>query len=992
MRLTDARATRIFLAHPKVASWLHRYPTGTSTTATYSDGVWQINVFYGPAGEIASGKVTDSTAQVTEAFTGPQVAWGMARGGNGFGGKKINEWQTWLVFCVAFLLGLVDWRRPLSLRTVDLLALLSFSPSLWFFNHGRIFAAISLVYPGFAWLIGRCLWIAHRDRGSRGSVVWPTWVLVAATLCLAGYRIDLNINHSNVIDVGLSGVIGADRIARFQDPYGNFPVEDGRPNCGPADASGEVRDHIQTNGRCEAADPQGDTYGPVAYLAYVPGYIFLGWSGLWDSLPMAHFTTILWDLLAIIGLWFVGVRFGGPRLGAVFSFAWVAWPFTQYSSSSNTNDLIAPALLIWGFYFLTSPVKRGLFAAFSAWTKFASLVVVPLWSAYPDARKWRPRSRFVWGFLGGTALSYAILLLDPSPVHAVRVFYDHTFTYQFGRASPFSLWDWRQYHAKGLPNLRWVQRVLFGTLVAGSMALAWWPRRRSPLRMAAYTGALLIGFESVLTHWSWLYLPWFFPFVAIALLTPRLVGPVRIVAHPLAEQERIVQRTWSERQRLVAKFAAASAVFLCCWGLIGHGFYSKPSIIDVGLYQIYGSDIRDGEVPYRDFALEYPPGALPVFVAPTVSQRHYRRDFSWLMTASGVLCIAFLTLARAPRYALPFVAVSPLLLGSLVATHFDFWPTAFVVGALAAFVRQRHRLGWAALALAITIKLFAVVLVPLAVVWTLRRSGRVELMRAVGIAAAVGAMVVVPFLALSPGGLWGSLWRQLTRPLQIETLPGAFIETFGHPTIVPSHGSLNLGGQATVEVIFTVILIAVLLALWVGFARGPAESARLVRYAAACVVAFVILGKVLSPQFMIWLVPLVALVRGRRGIAAMSLVGVAAVATQFWFPDRYYDYVDNGYLAWLVLTRDMLLVGLLSVLAFPALRLTNGDRDGEKDIFAPNRAWYQRHRRVPIPCDPQTLVVPNSALSPTGDPAFPANSTAPVGLSGEAHSQTCAPA
>ena len=148
----------------------------------------------------------------------------------------------------------------------------------------------------------------------------------------------------------------------------------------------------------------------------------------------------------------------------------------------------------------------------------------------------------------------------------------------------------------------------------------------------------------------------------------------------------------------------------------------------------------------------------------------------------------------------------------------------------------------------------------------------------------VGAVVVLPFLALSPGGLWGSLWRQLTRPLQIETLPGAFIETFGHPTIVASHGSLNLGGQATVEVILTVILIAVLLALWIGFARGPAESARLVRYAAACVVAFVILGKVLSPQFMIWLVPLVALVRGRRGIAAMSLVGVAAVAGQFWFP------------------------------------------------------------------------------------------------------------
>ena len=102
-RLTDAQATKILLAYPKVASWLHRYSSGVTTSATLTAGVWQVNVFYGPAGEIASGKVNDATGQVTDAFTGPQVAWGMARGGNGFGGKKINEWQIWLIFCVAFL-------------------------------------------------------------------------------------------------------------------------------------------------------------------------------------------------------------------------------------------------------------------------------------------------------------------------------------------------------------------------------------------------------------------------------------------------------------------------------------------------------------------------------------------------------------------------------------------------------------------------------------------------------------------------------------------------------------------------------------------------------------------------------------------------------------------------------------------------------------------------------------------------------------------------
>ena len=799
--------------------------------------------------------------------------------------------------------------------------LLSFSVSLWFFNRGNIFAAMPLVYPGFVWLIGRCLWIARRDRGTRGSVVWPTWVLIVATLCLIGFRVDLNVNHSNVIDVGLSGVIGAERIAQFQSPYGNFPVENGRPACGPADSSGEIRDHIQTNGRCEAADAQGDTYGPVAYEAYLPGYVGFGWSGLWDSLPAAHATSILWDLLAIAGLWLVGLRFGGPRLGATLAFAWAAWPFTQYASNSNTNDLIQPALLVWGFYFVTAPFKRGAFVALSAWTKFAPLVVVPLWSGYPDARSFRPRLRFVVGFLVASALAFSILLFDPSPWHAARAFYQDTFGYQFGRSSPFSLWDWRQYHARGLPDLRWVQRLLYGALVAGTLVLGRWPRRRSPLRLAAYTGVLLVGFETVLTHWSWLYLPWFFPFVAFALLLPaRNVsdGPAAVLADPWREQARLLRASFSEGRLRVLAFGASAGLFLCAWALLRHGFYANPAIYDTGIYQGYGQAIRAGQLPYRDFPVEYPPGALPAFIAPTLDGAHYEWLFGWLMAGCGVCCLAFAALARPPRIALLFLALSPLLLGALARTHFDFWPTLFVVAALAAFVRDRHRLGFAALAAAVVIKLFAVVLLPLAAIWTLRRRGRAELARAAAWFAALAAAVIVPFAALAPHGLWLSVWGQLSRPLQIETLPGAFFETFGHPLIDGSHGSLNLAGHAGLELGFEVALSLTLLALWIAFARGPADPARLARYFGACVCAFIVLGKVLSPQFLIWLVPLVPLTRGRRGLVATALLALALIVTQVWFPGRYYPYVFQGHLAWLVLARDLLLVAILAVLALPA--------------------------------------------------------------------------
>ena len=517
-----------FLADRKVRDWLERYPPKPTTDATFKQGTWTVNVWSGKAGEVATGLEDDSTGVVTEAWTGPQVAWKMARGYTGaFGGEKINSYPVWLAFCAIFLLGLADWRRPFSLRNADLLVLLSLSASLWFFNHGNVFTAMPLAYPPLVWLLLRCIWVASRDRPTRGAPVWPIWLLAAATVFLAGFRVGLNVRASNVIDVGFSGVIGADRIVHGESPYGHFPLEGVRPHCGPADAEGEVRDRVQTNGKCETANPLGDTYGPVSYLAYIPGYLLFGWSHKWDSLPAVHATSILFDLLALFGLALVGRRLGGPRLGATLAFAWASWPFTQYASSSNTNDSIMPALLIFGFLALTSDVARGAAVAVSGWTKFASLLLLPLWSGYPEAR--RPRNAVVtlFGFALATALVFFVLFLEPSPAHAARVFFDRTVRFQVGRDSPFSLWDWHQYHARGLPDLHLVQRGLQALLVVGALALGWWPRRRSPLRMAALTAVVLVGFELVLTHWSYLYLPWLFPFVAMALVA-QLPGE----AHP----------------------------------------------------------------------------------------------------------------------------------------------------------------------------------------------------------------------------------------------------------------------------------------------------------------------------------------------------------------------------------------------------------------------------------------------------------------------------
>ena len=347
------------------------------------------------------------------------------------------------------------------------------------------------------------------------------WVLAATAVFLTGFRVGLNVQAPRgVIDVGLAGVVGADRILDGQAPYGHMPVRGDRPACGPADADGDIRQRIQTNGRCEAAIERGDTYGPAVYLAYVPATVAFGWSGRWDALPAAHATSIAFDLLTLLGLVLVGRRFGGRLLAAGLAFGWAAYPFTAYTLNSNTNDTIMPAALVWGFWLASSPWARGGATALAGWAKFGALLVAPLWATYQEGATLRGVLRFLGGFALASAAVFSILLLEPDLVEAVRTFGERTLGFQLDRESPFSLWDWGQYHARGIPDLSAVQTLLqVGVIVLAGVAAAV-PRRKGPLELAALTAAILLAFELVLTHWFYLYLPWVLPFVLLALLLP----------------------------------------------------------------------------------------------------------------------------------------------------------------------------------------------------------------------------------------------------------------------------------------------------------------------------------------------------------------------------------------------------------------------------------------------------------------------------------------
>ena len=209
----------------------------------------------------------------------------------------------------------------------------------------------------------------------------------------------------------------------------------------------------------------------------------------------------------------------------------------------------------------------------------------------------------------------------------------------------------------------------------------------------------------------------------------------------------------------------------------------------------------------------------------------------------------------------------------MALTRFDLWPAFLTVAALAALVCGRDRLGSLVLGLAIAAKLYPVVLLPLVVAWLWRRGGRRHALVGATLALAVPLLAFLPFAVVGPDGVLDSVGRQLGRPLQLESL-GAAILVAGHHVVgydldwSSGHGSQNLDGTAAgvAAALTSILQLAVLGWLWVRFARGPAEPERLLRYSAGALAAFVAFGKVLSPQFLLWLIPVVALVRGRRGL------------------------------------------------------------------------------------------------------------------------------
>ena len=463
---------------PKVLEQEQENEGLAATAAKDDDGRWEV-AYFADGDQLALVIVDPRSAEVLESWTGHQVAWKMARGYSGAFGHKLNAPYVFLPLCVIFLLGLVDWRRLRRIANLDLLVLLGFGVSHFFFNRGNIGVSVPLVYPVLLYLLGRCLWIGWRGMGEGLRPIWPVaWMLIAA-LFLMGFRVGLNVADSGAIDVGYAGLVGADRIAHGEPLYDNFP------------------DDISS----------GDTYGPVNYLAYVPFELIWPWSGEWDDLPAAHGASILFDVatFALLILLAIRIRPGPPghRLAATLAFGWAAYPYTAYALESNSNDSLIAALLVATLLLAARPMARGATLAAATWAKFVAAPLAPMFLTHE--RKLRPALLFAAGFALVTIASLLWPAIDPG----LGTFYDRTIGIQADRDSPFSVW--------GQTSLEPIRVALLVGLGALSLVFAFVPRRKSLVQLAALSAALLILLQLTLQHWFYLYIVWFYPLLLVAI-------------------------------------------------------------------------------------------------------------------------------------------------------------------------------------------------------------------------------------------------------------------------------------------------------------------------------------------------------------------------------------------------------------------------------------------------------------------------------------------
>ena len=384
------------------------------------------------------------------------------------------------------------------------------------------------------------------------------------------------------------------------------------------------------------------------------------------------------------------------------------------------------------------------------------------------------------------------------------------------------------------------------------------------------------------------------------------------------------------------RWRATAAVLVCAL----HLALFVPTIGDwssilVNDFAPQAKAIKDGDLPYRDQRIEYPPLSVPVLIAPAYfddSTQGFVDGFMWEMLAFDLAIILLIALALPGEggrvlsalgvYTVGLVALSGVVLdrslidyGPLALDRFDLVPTLFVLAAVLARDRRRSATWSGLLSIGVAIKAFPLFLYP-ALLRGERNLRRVIVAGAIPLLACAAAVIVM-------GDEFGSAISYHTeRTLQVESLGASVFEAAhvigasGVSTGV-GHGGFEISASAATAARWVSVVIGAAGYLWLVWAgwRSKATNFELV---AALLAVLVVFAPVLSPQFLLWLLPVSACA---YGLGRQNLVLLAAtVLTQIEL--QHYDGVDalNGNFVWPLAARNLLLIVYLVMVAAPIVR------------------------------------------------------------------------
>ncbi len=479
-------------------------PAVIAAGADYGEhGTWEVDFWHNGKVELRVA-VRDLSGEVTGIWSGYQIGWSMARGDRTSFGGGFSNWWIFYPFTALFLLVMIDRGRLMSMRNLDAVLLLCFIPSWEAFNSGSIEWSVPLAVPPVLALGARMWWQWARgvpsewegsgdDAGDYDSRPWwrrdlPVWALAVLIVFCCGARYAVNYDSSSAVDVGYAGVTGANLIIDGKNPYGNFPPD----------------------------VAHGDTYGPLNYLAYVPGALVFDEPDdqVWElGLPAAHVVSIGGDLIAIVALALVGARWLSRRAAVLLPAAWVTYPFTGWTLNSNSNDTLMAGVMLMAFVCLPWARARGAVMMMAAAIKFMPLLALPVIAHAGMNDRLRQTLKVTSAALAVACAFTAFIAHWPG---GLRAFVDATWGFQHDRQSPFSiwgLWGWR--------NLQ----LLVQLLVVASAAIYFLiPRNRDAWQIAAGIGAVMWASQLAMQHWFYLYLPWVVPFTFITVVAARERG------------------------------------------------------------------------------------------------------------------------------------------------------------------------------------------------------------------------------------------------------------------------------------------------------------------------------------------------------------------------------------------------------------------------------------------------------------------------------------